>query len=195
MTIADGKVQVYDSGAIPFDEMDCLSKDSSGAGEGNVNSSANKAPVNLTLKHQFYENEASNENNETDAPLYASFNTLDISSISILTRKNITNFNTATFQETSKIPLPTEKFIKPNLERGEIKNNPHDTNQIYQCGGKNLNIFDSRDPSISLNISSKYRIRSFDINPNRPEWGQTYRFLRFRPEDRVLKFGAGVPRV
>ena len=59
------------------------------------------------------------------------------------------------------------------MERGEIKTNPHESGQIFQISGKTLNIFDIRESSSSnpsLSVDMKYRIRSFDVNPNRPDW-------------------------
>jgi hypothetical protein len=88
--------------------------------------------------------------------------------------------------ETQKIKYSTklEKSIDKRFERGEIKVNPHETSQIYQISGKNMNLYDTRINSTSepptttpsshskpsLAVTTKYRIRSFDVNPNRPDW-------------------------
>lgn len=88
--------------------------------------------------------------------------------------------------ETQKIKFATklQKSIDTRFERGEIKTNPHEPNQIYQISGKSMNLYDIRGsgtsgaPTItpsasakpSFAVTTKYRIRSFDVNPNRPDW-------------------------
>merc|ERR1711971_75388 len=83
--------------------------------------------------------------------------------------------------ETKKIKYSTqlESQIDKRFERGEIKTNPHDDSQIYHISGKKLNLYDTREngtttpkntASPSVSVTTKYRIRSFDVNPNRPDW-------------------------
>ena len=109
------------------------------------------------------------ENNQNEVRLN---HHLSETELTVLSKESISIFDL----ETKKLKYSTElqNHIDSRFERGEIKPNPHENNQLYQISGSNLNLWDIREKlnssKPSLAVEMKYRIRSFDVNPNRPDW-------------------------
>lgn len=115
------------------------------------------------------------ELDQVPAPLYCNISSSSTSdfTLNVLSADAISLVDVETLTTSQTIKLQSTEgnhILDPRLERGELRINPHEPSQIYQIGGKHLNLYDIRSSKLVQSCELKYRTRSFDVNPNRPDW-------------------------